>query len=125
MVESLMPKAIETVQNILLNEAGKVQKEYKGYIASFGASIIQSGLITAIAFYENTDSQVGDKRRLLMKAILRLIDEDAFNINTPDNQYRLLDCVLSNQDNYRELEDKIINASIAIKLAMRTYEFTE
>lgn len=119
-VNELIPKALNAIkESKIANDSDEVDKEYKGYIASMGASIIQSGLKATLAFYSNEQSQA-KKRLNLLKAIMKLID--------PSSNQRLLDYVLSNTDegnNKTEIdkfEKKISDALIALKLALRTFK---
>lgn len=98
-------------------EDGKIPKEIDGYIASFGTSIRQSGLLTAIAFYENKNSEKKDNRSKLMEAILELIDKK--------KEPPLFEYVRKNKDNDPLLKEKIMDAATALKMAMRVFEFTE
>ena len=48
------------------NKEGVVEaipSNFKGYISSFGASIIQSGLIPTLAFYSQKENAEEDNRR--------------------------------------------------------------
>jgi len=123
-VNELIPKALTAITASGMVDAGKVDKEYKGYISSMGASIIQSGLIATIAFYSNEQSGSADKRSKLMKAIVKTI------ISTESNE-KLLNYVLSgtqNGTNKAEIdkhEKQISTTLIALKLAIRTFKQRE
>ena len=123
-VNELIPKALAAITASGMADAGKVDKEYKGYISSMGASIIQSGLIATIAFYSNEQSGSADKRSKLMKAIVKTI------ISTESNE-KLLNYVLSgtqNGTNKAEIdkhEKQISTTLIALKLAIRTFKQRE
>ena len=39
-----------------INSSG-IPSEYKGYISTFGAMVIQNGLIPALAYFEKTDTR--------------------------------------------------------------------
>lgn len=132
-VNELIPKALEAIkQSQMANDANEVDKEYKGYIASMGASIIQSGLIATIAFYSNEQSGSKDKKLKLLTAIHILIA----NVNN----HKLLDFVLNrtkpvNQSSFtaaqlnnlelNKIENEISNTLIALKLALRTFKQPE
>ena len=47
-------KAIIALQDQKIVIENEFAGEYKGYISSFGAAIIQSGLLPAVIFYENS-----------------------------------------------------------------------
>ncbi|MDP2303479.1 MAG: type III-B CRISPR module-associated protein Cmr5 [Ignavibacteria bacterium] len=123
-VNELIPKALDAITDSGMAEAGKVDKEYKGYISSMGASIIQSGLLATLAFYSNEQSGSVDKRRNLLKAIVKTL------LGTASNE-KLLNYVLSgthNGTNKAEIdkyEKQISTTLIALKLALRTFKQKE
>ena len=114
-IEKLIPNAIKQIHAIAYNYNGKIPKEYNGYIAAFGPSIIQMGVIPAVAAYSNCNTQKGKNTIKICNAIYNLINNDNGS---------LLNYVL--QDNgvvptYKKRE--IMNAITALKLAIRTFEF--
>lgn len=120
-INELIPKALQAIKDSnMANAANEVENEYKGYIASMGASIIQSGLIATLAFYSNEQSQAKDKRSKLLITIMKLID--------PESTQRLLDFVLittnqgGNKAEVDKFEKSISNALVALKLALRTFK---
>lgn len=132
-VEALIPKAIEEINVMIKNNRfssdGKIPNEFKGYISNFGASIVQSGLLSTVAFYEKNkeDTSAQQDRRLVNELILNMI---LSNKNREFNT--LFDYVLSNakveeakekEKKNRLIKEDIINAAIALKLAIRVFEF--
>ena len=117
-IDSLIPKAIEAVKTIEEGmERKKLPSEYKGYVSSFGAAVLQSGLKAAIAFYESKSSSSVPNKKPLMLAILELITD-----KKPDkkNKDSLLKYVIKNDS--LELKDEILDAAAALKLAINTFE---
>ncbi len=126
-VEKLIPAAIASVQaNLAKNES--VNKAYKGYISAFGAGIIQSGLLPTLAMYKGTEGSDHKKAETghLLKAIFEVIkvnrkpeiisDQDLFD-------YALR--VMQDGNKQQMVMNEIINASIAVKLAIRTFKLIE
>ncbi|MBL7786757.1 MAG: hypothetical protein JNM36_12685 [Chitinophagales bacterium] len=117
-IEKLIPAAYEAVQEKLVEtKDGKkgVPSGYNGYIASLGASIIQMGLLPTIAVFSNENANTQEKRPELLKAI-----EQVLKIKGG-----LFNAVLACQGDRQKslvLKKAIINASIAIKLSLRTFE---
>jgi len=111
-IEIYIPDAIE----VLEKEFGDtISSAYNGYISSFGASILQSGLKPTLALFENKNNQDTTKedKSKLPKIILKILDKE----------YRgdsLLRYVLAN--NELVLKPKIIDIAIAIKLSIRTFK---
>ncbi|MBZ0199970.1 MAG: type III-B CRISPR module-associated protein Cmr5 [Ignavibacteriaceae bacterium] len=121
-INELIPKALEAIkESKVANANNEVAKEYKGYVSSMGASIIQSGLLATLAFYSNEQSGSADKRLKLLKAIVKTI----LDINSNE---KLLKYVLSNSNNgsdktqINKFEKQISEALIALKLAIRTFK---
>lgn len=117
-VEEYIPKALNTLESCEIVSNGAMPKEYKGYIASFGAAIITNGLLPAIAFYQD-QGEAKKERNKLMQAILHIIDEDCCNDKS------LMDYVNNRPQDRTEIEDEIMAAAVALKLAMRTFEFSD
>ena len=118
-VENWIPAAIEAAQTHLANH-GVIKKEYNGYISSFGAAVLQSGLKAAIAFNESASSGSTEDRGVLMKAILQIITNRPIENNSNE---KLLNYVLEHDDN--ETKEKIMDASTALKLAIRTFKLSK
>jgi len=124
-VNELIPKALKAIKDSnMANASNEVEKEYKGYISSMGASIIQSGLLATLAFYSNEQSGSVDKRRNLLKAIVKTL----LGVNSNN---KLLNYVLAGSNNGRnkteidKFEKQISEALIALKLALRTFKQKE
>lgn len=128
----LIPEALIAIDSSGMAENGVVDKEYKGYISSMGAGIIQSGLIATIVFYSNESSGVNSKRIKLLKAIRILIapqeENDLLNyiilkvkpVNKNDFEISSL-----NPSGINKLEEEISNALIVLKLVLRTFKKRE
>ncbi|BDU50899.1 type III-B CRISPR module-associated protein Cmr5 [Haliovirga abyssi] len=131
-IENLISKAMELLEKEFdIKNKGGVPKELKGYISNFGASIIQSGLIPAVAFYERKETSKTDNvainRKKLMRIIGNLIGYDlkSKEIKTEKNSKDdiLLEELIKNNGTDAKIKKKdIINASIAVKLAIRVYK---
>ena len=109
-IEKFIPQAIALLQNF------PKEKVYQGYLASFGPTVITSGLVQAVTFYT-----ADEKKNKVIKVIFELIKE---NLNT--DKSTLLE-VLNEGQNYKNyaLKNRILEASIACKLAIRTFELKD
>lgn len=110
---------------------GKVPKEYKGYISSLGASIQQSGLIPTLAFYhdyedkkeERTSGSEQDRRPILDILLLLLKEKNIVPSNTENLfQYAV---ALDDVAKERRLKKHLLDACVALKLALRTFKMTK
>ncbi len=94
---------------------GKVASEFKGYISSMGAAVIQSGLIPTLAFY--SDQGGADKdRSLVLKVIADVLGKESL--------FKEAIKVKHDGQALRKLQRDILNVSIALKLTLRTYNLT-
>ncbi|WP_251862254.1 type III-B CRISPR module-associated protein Cmr5 [Clostridium sp. Marseille-Q2269] len=132
-IEKQIPIAIDLIdkfikENKFLRKGDKkegkifeeIPKEYKGYISNFGASIIQSGLLSTVAFFQADDSSSKSDKKALTELILDIIYKAKGLENDSET---LLKYILEN--NNKQTEEEVINAAIAIKLGMRVFKFTE
>ena len=140
-ISSLIPKARVAIKKYMVNNDNKVSSEFKGYISSFGASVIQSGLLPSLSFYTDVskvkgEATPGQKRNKMLKALLYIISdigndpllfyvmEEACDIANRDNvrmASRSIPYSAFNKDKLDLLEDEIMDAAIALKLALRTF----
>ncbi|MGN1168298.1 MAG: hypothetical protein ACI4S2_17930 [Lachnospiraceae bacterium] len=115
-IDSLLPEAYKTLEkNISTIEDGKktIKKAYRGQISTFGAAIISGSLLSAIAFFSDKgDADVN--REKLMVCIQELI---------PDAKMcdSLFDYVSQGTEDINVYKEKILNAAIALKLAMNLF----
>lgn len=124
--------AIEALRanNIITND-NQYPKVFKGYISSFGAAVIQSGLIPAIIFFENEDNNANADRHKIIGVLKDII-------NAMRQQYTVTDATIlvSSQipanysmaqyiiehGNTDQLLKEITEAAVAMKLALRMYK---
>ena len=112
-IESYIPKAIEVLQEEFSD--GIVPSAYNGYISSFGASIIQSGLLPTLALYENTNANTKESKEYLSYIIVRILTQKKDDIS-------LLHYVLNSKEDTNYLKELILDIAIAIKLSIRTFK---
>lgn len=102
-IERLIPDAINVAREILADN-GTIQKEYNSYISSFGASISQAGLSSTIAFFKKTDASSNADRKKVITSIEKLLAKGEIE-------------KLPKKD--------ILDAAVALKLAIRTFELSK
>jgi len=104
-IESYIPRALEAVRETeIADRDGIVPSQYNGYIASFGASIRQAGLVATVLFYENSSGSEQDRSKVI-KAIEYILDKKLVR----DGK-----AVVS--------RDEVDDAAVALKLAVRTFK---
>jgi len=111
-IEKYIPEALKVLQDTF---GETIPSSYNGYISSFGASIIQSGLKPTLALFENENSNTLEKKKLLTSVILKILDPNT-------HETLLLHYVLDSKENEKYLKQKIIDISIAVKLSIRTFK---
>lgn len=117
-IEELIPQAIKMIEREY-NEKHVLPKELPGYVDNFSAAIIQSGVLPAVIFNnrDGTEDKFRNKRKL-MKIIFELIGIKI------DCVKGVLEDMGKNEGRVsKKLKDKIIVATIAVKLSLRVFEF--
>lgn len=109
-------------------------KEIKGDISSFGASIIQAGLLPSVLFFSEgehskpVNEKVDDEDTKVRRAKLMKVIFDV--LETPDHAVHLatsrplLNYVRMNLNQSATL-DNITEAALAVKVALRAFKFSE
>jgi len=126
-IDRLIQLAIPIVSETkIANDDGIIEKQFKGYVSSYGAAITQSGLLAATVFFENENADTEAARQKVPNAILHLINEQ-------DNFGNLSDYILHKPKEGKEVKKithsqklrLIAEAAVALKIAMRTFKFKE
>ena len=110
-IEKYIPKAIEVLDKAFTD--GKIPSAYNGYISSFGASVLQSGLLPTLSLFESTNSSAKENKEYLTYIIFQIL-------TNREDDMSLLRFVLSN--NQELLKPQIMDIAIAIKLSIRTFK---
>lgn len=110
-IEAYIPKVLEVLDRTFTD--GVVPSAYNGYISSFGASIMQSGLLPTLALFENTNASTKENKEYLSYLIVQVLRGDSADVS-------LLRYVLDANQEF--LKKEILDISIAIKLSIRTFK---
>lgn len=128
-VETYIPKAMKSLQEHF--PKNEIERKYSGYVASFGASLTQSGLIPTLAFYYNKPSDGGGEKKEKEKEnrkksspvdrikIMKILEE---MLGIKES---LLKYVINQEEDEELFQEKIKRAAVALKLAMRTFKLTD
>ena len=108
-VEKLIPKALEAAK--MLEENGAINKAYNGYIATFGASIRQAGLLPTILFFSKESDNTKADRKKILQAIKHIlgVQEKLYAFAQRDPKAK----------------EKIVDAAVALKLAIRAFKLKD
>lgn len=114
--------AYDALEKTEIAENGKIIKTYRGQISTFGAAVTMGSLLPAIAFFSE-DAKSSVNRSKLMSAILYVLKQKDSSINAK-SLFDYARQMKKSGDEGRCKED-ILNAAIALKLAMNLYELEE
>lgn len=133
-IETYIPSALTLIESHMVSN-GEVEKVYRGYISSMGAAMVQSGLLPTLAVFSSpkSDSAGADRRKLMrvITEILRTEKPDIYGTIPalaahPDlEEDRLLRYAARFQGNaakLRQIRHDVMNASVAVKLTLRTFK---
>ena len=85
-VEKYFPCILKKVKEEFeteINNSG-ISSEYKGYISTFGAMVIQNGLIPVLAYFEKTDTNEKGNRKKIVSVIKSFFYGKIFSIEDID-----------------------------------------
>jgi hypothetical protein len=101
-----------------------VPKEYDNYAASFGTSLLQMGAKTACFFYEAANQNSEQNKHKITDALLAIL-KAAYPGQF--DRFSKLSKALHNKNGEAlySLSLKIMDAAIALKIALRTYKIIE
>lgn len=121
-VDKLLPEAYEALENFEIASKGKIDKKFRSYISTYGAAITMGSLLSATAFFSAKGSAAEDRYKLL-NAIYYLIAESGKSVSDIKN-YDLFNYIKDKEKTGEgpKVKEEVINAAIALKLAMNLYE---
>lgn len=130
-VDTLLPQAYEILKNDCVGIAskGKINKAYRGQIASFGSAMMNGSLLSAVAFFSVPAKKKGISREKLMKAIYCLIhqekNEEELEKLMRGEPFQALFEEVKKAKNTHQIKEEVENCAIALKLAMNLYQLID
>jgi CRISPR-associated protein Cmr5 len=123
---ALIHSEIVVIEN---NIPKDVIKEYDGYISGFGATVINMGIKSTLAFYMKDGEKLKEVekqgksyekpyRARVVRALAKILEE----VNEEKMFNKIIE--IKNVNQLHQQTQKIIDASVALKLMIRTYRFT-
>jgi CRISPR type III-B/RAMP module-associated protein Cmr5 len=105
----------------------KLPEVYKGYLSSLGASMRMSGLIPTLAFFSSKESSSKEDRWKVLDWIAEILQKNIPAYAGIGNAKSLFDYArqVANTDVAAKLEKDILDASVALKLSIRTFELSK
>jgi len=125
-IEALYANADQALINTKIVLGKKVvHGEYEGYIAGFGPNVINMGIKPTVAAYCAKPPE-DDVSKPSKKKVIEAIAKTLNILNATDAE-SLLKKVINETDHYllQDLKEKIVNASVALKIMIRTYEISK
>ncbi len=125
-IDKLIPIAYESLKAVgiakCLNDGEySISKTFRGYISSFGAAITMGSFKAAVVYFsKDTTGKTNDDRFLLVDSIYYVLKN-----KKPDKDNLItLACGCDTVESENKLKEEVINAAIAIKLAMNMYKLS-
>ncbi len=115
-VDELIPRAVEVLKKEgIANKDNEIVKTFRGQISTFGAAITNGSLISAVAFFSEQGGADVDRSKL-MKAVYDLVAGEKATDTLFDYVKK------AGKAGEVKTKEEIINATIALKLAMNLYK---
>lgn len=136
-IEKLIPAALDAIdENLAKHEDYKekgIPSAYQSAISGFGTSILQMGLLPTLAVYYDTDNQSGITRKLLLDVLYAIILDNSVERSEAlesalvqrNDSGNFLRTVSSSAEVKNEFKPKLMDAALAFKLAIRTYNLVK
>jgi len=149
-IEKLIPAALDAIDAHLLEEDSKgIPSGYQSAISGFGTSILQMGLVPTLAVYLDADNKADIDRKVLLNTLFSILlsekdqlsttAQDVMNTLTKDEgkngkkdndkeeskNREFLRSISQSAEVKRELKSKLMDAALAFKLAIRTYNLVK
>lgn len=131
-IDKWIPEAYEILSDIGIASDGKIIRTYRSQLSTFGAAVMNGSLLAAISFFSD-DAGASVQRTLITKAIFKLISKDdgklhsqkAGNIREDDKKALFLYVREKTGREQAAVKENILNATIALKLAMNLYQLVD
>ena len=103
----------------IANKNGEIEKTFRGQISSFGAAVTMGSLLPAIAFFSK-DGGSEVSRSNLMEAVLLVLKKTGAADQSVKSLYDYAYAMVEKKQE-GACREEILNAAIALKLAMNLY----
>lgn len=118
--------AYQGIIDAKISKDGKVNKSYRGQISTLGAAITMGSVKSAVCFFSEKANNNSDvDRSKLLDAIYYVLRNSEDTKEKYKNVENLKSYVLNADSDKEVLKEDIVNAAIAIKLAMNLFEWEE
>ena len=111
-VDGYIPAAYQALKDAEIVQDGKIDSGFRGQIATFGAAVSMGSLLSAIAFFSEKDKAAVSRPKLL-DALFRVLQSGGM-----DAKYQNLYQYAADRP---DCQEEVLNAAIALKLAINLY----
>ena len=115
-IDRMIPLAITAISKTLLNNRTSIESKYNGYINAYGPTIIQSGILQAVFFYEKDDRK---EINSLLSDILTAFG--TFHNNGETSLSTEIRKIEGDPAKKRLMKNRLLEAITATKLAIKTF----
>ena len=98
---------------------GKIKNTYKGYVSAFGGSIVQSGIAPACVAF------LGDENKMHVVEAIYVICRKSFGSTLYSHNSLSIRKDSNGDISSKQFRNHMAESAVALKLAMRTYEFVK
>jgi hypothetical protein len=128
-LDTLIPLAINVINELGIKKDGSISKTYHGYFSSFGADMITTSPLAAAIFCEDKtekESAAKEDRSKVALGIYRLMQAEGRAATGKDGKSKLSEFLLSFKGSIpQQTVMDMMAASIALKIALRTFKKSE
>lgn len=129
-IDEYIPKAIDSLsKNTKIVKNGTIASGFVGQIATFSVAVSMGSLLSAVAFFSEQKQAIVERQEL-MNVLYEIITGEDLN-TTKDSELKLLAHVKKKYEEtyknknileYRRFQQDILNAAIAVKLAINFFQ---
>ncbi len=128
-IEYLIPAALQAIDDVLVAKYGleAIPSGYQSAVSGFGTTVLQMGLLPTLAVYADKDSDADIDRQKLLEVLIKIVGHQDSRFSAAgkellNNEDSLLKDALQPGFPQEELKAQLLQASLAFKLAIRTYK---
>lgn len=126
-INLMLPYAINAIsKKEKLYEGAKIKSIYESYLSQFGPMSNQIGLRSTMAVYKNKSGNSQGTRMYILDLIYDILTTSEILQTGENSSEKWLNKLLSSTNEIDLTEEqKILDASVALKRAIRTFSLTE
>jgi len=124
-IQKMIPTAMDVADRNLKNGQGQINKEFNGYISSFGSSIISAGLLPSVIFFSQKGESASNRHEVILCIEKILQQHGPIGHNIINEVKVLYQANPIDHATISRLTDSISDAAVALKLAIRTFPKTK